>query len=603
MAYASPRGRFQGRWASLLGGGLIAALIVGVASFSPAQNPAKDKKDDKKDDKKGKPEPKVDAPTPPAPLVLTIVGKDSTDQQTTTEMVKLINTKLKEGWDANKVVQSKWADDHEFFRRASLDIIGRIGTPEEIAVYMKDPVATRRSLLVERLLASDEYPRHWADNWANWLLGRAGIFGRGRYHNEMKEWLEDQFAQNKPYTDIVQKLVTASGENSTNGATNFILAHVGERTPAPRKAEEGEFEMVPVTSRITRLFLGTQVQCAQCHDHPFQNNIKQNHFWGVNAYLRQVERKGNIPMQRQDGLMTLTLVDNPGVNEKATVFYEKRNGVVLQQKAEFLPQGEEKRGKKMPTDSKGIDRRKDLANALVEHENFPKAIVNRMWGTFLSRGFINPIDDFNDQNTPSNPELFNELATNFKHYNYDLKKLIRWITLSNAYNLSYVANTTNDKPEHEVLFSRMVMKSMSPEQLYESLVTATGSEEKGEEKKKARDEWLNKLVANFGDDEGNEVNFNGTIVQALMMMNGNELNGALDKGKGALGRALKKGGQASIIHELYLATLNRPPSQKELRSISEKMLLRQGYSDKDKTAPYQDLFWALLNCNEFLLNH
>ena len=149
----------------------------------------------------------------------------------------------------------------------------------------------------------------------------------------------------------------------------------------------------------------------------------------------------------------------------------------------------------------------------------------------------------------------------------------------------------------------MVMKSMSPEQLYESLVTATGSEEKGEEKKKARDEWLNKLVANFGDDEGNEVNFNGTIVQALMMMNGNELNGALDKGKGALAHALKKGGQAAIIHELYLATLNRPPSQRELAEISAKMRLRPGYSDKDKTAPFQDLFWALLNCNEFLLNH
>jgi hypothetical protein len=599
MAHATLRGRVWGRSASLLGGGLIAALLVSVATIGSAQQP-KDKKDDKKDDKKGK----VDTGlTAPPPLNLTIVGKDPKDAETTAEMVKLINEKLAEGWTANKVVQSRWADDHEYIRRATLDIIGRVATVKEIEAYMKQPAATRRSWLIEQLLASDEYPRHWADSWSNWLLSRSGIFGSGRYHEELKKWLEDEFAQNKPYSDIVYKLITAAGKNDENGSVNFILAHLGERTPMPRKGEDGEFEMVPITSRITRIFLGTQVQCAQCHDHPFQNAIKQHHFWGVNAYLRQVDRKGNIPMRRQDGLMTLELVDNTNVNQVAKVFFEKRNGLILEQKAEFLPQADEKYGAKMPKDAKGIDRRKELANAVIGHENFPKAIVNRMWGTFLGRGFINPIDDFNDQNQPSNPELFNELASRFKQYNYDLKKLIRWITHSNAYNLSYVANSTNDKPEHEVLFSRYVMKSMSPEQLFESLVTATGSEEKGEDKKKARDEWMNKLVANFGDDEGNEVNFNGTVVQALMMMNGNELNGALDKGKGTLGDAMKKGAPKAIITELYLATLNRPPSDRELASVLQKMALRPGFKDKDPSAPFQDLFWALCNCNEFLLNH
>jgi hypothetical protein len=595
MAQAASCREYRGRWASRLGRALIAALLVGVASIGSAQNPVKDKKDDKK----AKPDPTL---TAPPPLQLTIVGKDLKDQQVTTEMVKLINAKLAEGWAANKVIQSPWASDYDYIRRASLDIIGRVATPEEIAVYMKDPKETRRSLLIERLLSSDEYPRHWADNWSNWLLSRSGIFGRGRYRDEMKKWLEDEFAQNRPYNEIVHKLITASGKNDENGAVNFFLAHVGERVPQQRKAEEGEFEMVPVTARITRLFLGTQVQCAQCHDHPFQNSIKQNHFWGVNAYLRQVSRKGNIPMRRQDGLMTLELVDDTGVNQKAKVFYEKRNGVILEARAEFLPQGEEKHGKKMPPDAKGNDRRKELANAVTEHENFPKAIVNRMWGTFLGRGFINPIDDFNDQNLPSNPELLNELSANFKHYNYDLKKLIRWITHSNAYNLSYIANPTNDKPEHEVLFSRMVMKSMSPEQLFESLVTATGGEEKGEDKKKAREDWMNKLVANFGDDEGNEVNFNGTVVQALMMMNGNELNNSLDKTKGTMAKALRRGQADPIITELYLATLNRPPSTRELAEIKQKMLLN-AVRDKDAAAPFQDLMWALLNCNEFLLNH
>ena len=607
MAQATTRSGYRGRWASWLGRGVVAALLVGVATIGSAQNPAK------KGDKKAKPEA---GPTAPLPLNFTIVGKDPKDQQTTAEVVKLINIKLAEGWAANKVIQSPWATDYEYIRRASLDIIGRVATTEEISVYMKDPVEKRRSLLIERLLSSDEYPQHWARNWSNWLLSRSGIFGRGRYHEEMKKWLEDEFAQNRPYNEMVQRLITATGKNDENGAVNFFLAHFGEPTIDPQQArgvsqqdrermiqEQGHFQMVPVTARITRIFLGTQVQCAQCHDHPFQNNIKQNHFWGVNAYLHQVTRKGNIPMRRQDGLMTLELVDDTSVNDIAASFYEKRNGVIMQQKAEFLPEGEAKRGKKMPTEAKGLDRRRELASAVIAHENFPKAIVNRMWGTFLGRGFINPIDDFNDQNQPSNPELFNELATNFKHYNYDLKKLIRWITHSNAYNVSYVANATNDKPEHEVLFSRMVMKSMSPEQLFESLVTATGGDDKGEDKKKARDDWMNKLVSNFGDDEGNEVNFNGTVVQALMMMNGNELNNSLDKGKGTLAKAMRRGSPDAIITELYLATLNRPPSSRELLEIKQKMVLRPGHRDKDVAAPFQDLMWALLNCNEFLLNH
>src|SRR5262249_45050485 len=172
-----------------------------------------------------------------------------------------------------------------------------------------------------------------------------------------------------------------------------------------------------------------------------------------------------------------------------------------------------------------------LANFLVDHEMFPRAIVNRMWGLFFGRGFVNPTDDFNDNNQPTreNAELLNEVATRFKHYNYDLKKLIRWMAHSRAYHLSYVANSSNDKVEQEPLFSRMIMKAMTPEQLFESLMVATKAEqaENASGKKALRDRWLRSLISNFGDDEGNEVNFNGTVVQALMMMNGQDINAAI----------------------------------------------------------------------------
>ncbi|HZY83759.1 MAG TPA: DUF1549 domain-containing protein, partial [Gemmataceae bacterium] len=483
MVHAQLRGWARGRALSLVGAGLLAGLF-GLLSISAAAQGTKDrsdKKGEKKADKKPAAEKEV---PPPKPLNLTIVAP--ADAPETAEMVKLINDKLEAGWKDNSVVPSRYVDDYEFIRRASLDVIGRIAKPQEIQQYMKDPADKRRSLLVNRLLDSEDYPRHWGDMWANWLLTRSGPFGRGQYHEQLALWLQDQFAtasKDKPfsYADMVTKLLTAKGKNTDNGAVNFLLAHLGEQIGGGRRPnlarvrEEGHFEMIPVTSRITRLFLGTQVQCAQCHDHPFLGSLKQNHFWGVNAFLRQVNRPE--PMAMQNGRMmtfpALTLVDDDGVNTDAQVLYEKRNGVELFTKAEFLPSGEGKRGERMPAGTKGAARREKLAEYLVAHENFPKAIVNRMWGVFFGRGFVNPVDDFNDNNQPSNPELLNELAARYKHYNYDQKKLIRWICNSNAYHLSCVANRTNDKQEQEALFGRMVLKAMSPEQLFESLIVAT----------------------------------------------------------------------------------------------------------------------------------
>src|SRR5262249_16032138 len=159
-------------------------------------------------------------------------------------------------------------------------------------------------------------------------------FGRGTYHEELATWLEDQFASNRPHHEIVRDLLTAKGKNTDNPAANFLLAHVGEMVPQERRREDGQHEMVPITSRITRLFLGVQTQCTQCHDHPFDGDLKQEQFWGVNAFLRQVDRKigedgrGMLPqpgMLRMAGYPVLTLIENDNSNPSAVVCYEKRN--------------------------------------------------------------------------------------------------------------------------------------------------------------------------------------------------------------------------------------------------------------------------------------
>ena len=306
----------------------------------------------------------------------------------------------------------------------------------------------------------------------------------------------------------------------------------------------------------------------------------------------------------------------------------KRDGKVRLWRARFLPSGRQVRGPRLQPKKMGLARREKLAEYLVEHEMFPKAMVNRYWGLFLGRGFVNPIDDFNDKNQPSNPELLGTLAARFKRCNFDQKRLIRWITHSNAYHLSYVANKTNDKPEHETLFSRMIMKALSPEQLFESLMTATKAEqaESAAKKKELRDKWLTALIANL-DEEANEpgaspfcntivrpisiaddmrgaATCKGPLCQALMMMYGKEINDAISRDrKGAVALAMASSRNATnIITELYLTALNRPPRSAELGGVLTKGSLRRGFKDSPK-AMYEDLLWALLNANEFLLNH
>lgn len=574
---------------------MTVAFLTALSAFAQDDPP---KKDDAKKDEPKKETKRLD---PPSRFSLA----PGTEPRVA-ETIQSINKRLAAAWEENKLTPSKGCDDYEFIRRVSLDIIGRIAKPEEIDRFLADPPATRRAQLIERLLKSEDYPRNWANIWSNWLLTRSGAFSGGMYYEKTNSWLKDQFATDTKYHEIVRQLITAAGKNTDNGAVNFILAHVGEENPANNRGEEGQFSMVPITSRMTRLFLGIQTQCTQCHDHPFDNNLTQQQFWGINAYLRQVKREGIAPMLNNNRASNapLTLSDDANANVEAVVYYEKvKNSLVRQTKATFLD------GTRISIDPQtkkpiaGLARRQELATRIIEHANFPKAFVNRMWAHFFGRGFTAPFDDFNEQNQVSMPELLDEMAAAFKHYGYDQKMLIRWICNSNAYNLSSVANRTNDKEDAEKFFSRMLLKVQSPEQMIESLMLATKAPE--DAKKSLRNEWKNKLIANFGDDEGNEVSFNGTVVQALMMMNGKEINEAVSRtDSGTLYESIKKRKVAgdAIIRDLYMAALNRPPSGAELGKIRAAFPLQKA-RDKDAWAPYQDLFWAILNSNEFMLNH
>src|SRR5579871_6778156 len=429
-------------------------------SDDKAKTDDKAKSDDKSEDKK--PDDKPADKAEPKEIVVPAPsgGHPATD---------LINKELAKFWAANNVHPSHKASDYEFCRRVYLDILGRIPAVWEIKQYVNEGEGkNKRAKLINKLLNDpyykEDFERYWADLWTTLLLTRSG---NEVYHEQMEDWLEEQFGKNRPYDQIVRDLVTATGKTDENGAVNFILAHVGE--PQQNRPEEGQFDAVPITSRSIRLFLGVRIQCTQCHDHPFNPEWKQSHFWGINAFFRQVERDGQPAManQRNQMAVQLTLKENDKYNDKQTVYYENRQAVVRATAPKFLD------GKTMPEHAKK-SRRDILADFIVEDPNFAKAAVNRMWGHFFGRGLCQQpsVDDFGEHNPVIHPEILDGLAKNFKDYKYDLKELIAWICNSEAYELSSTANASNAKPEHEAYFSRMLLKNMSPEQLFDSLRTA-----------------------------------------------------------------------------------------------------------------------------------
>ncbi len=536
-----------------------------------------------------------------------------------TPQTQKVNELLAAAWKANNVKPSAPAGNHEFLRRVYLDLIGRIATPAEVRDFERNP---SRSRLVHRLLYEkvkiegkefdypEEFARNWANIWTVWLMTRSA---NPVYRDQMRVWMEEHFARNGSHKEMVEKLLTATGKNTDNGAVNYILQHLGEPVPRGKEREEGHFDVVPLTSRTTRLFLGQQTQCVQCHDHKFYPEWKQSHFWGVNVFFRQVNRPEMLARQNNRGMAApaLSLVDDADVNPEGMISFEKQSGVVLYTKATFLD------GRKMDLPAGSRTRRQVLAELITTSDQFPKAYVNRIWGHLFGRGMNEQpaVDDFGEHNKVIHPELLDLLAREFASETpeyepgrgnnaYDPRKLLFWVCTSDAYGLSSVPNATNDKPEAEVYFSRMLLKALTPEQLFESLAQATGAYSgSSSERKKKREEWLKKLVVNFGDDEGNEITFNGTLLQALMLMNGKDLGDALhDTTKGTVAEAIRKsrGNPSRAIDELFLAALNRHPTSKESSDIGRAA---RKYGDGSSLYFLSDVFWALLNSNEFILNH
>jgi hypothetical protein len=524
--------------------------------------------------------------------------------------VQKINAEIRQVWTDHQLTPSPVATDGEWCRRVYLDVLGRVPSVDELRSFAASKDPDRKLKLVTRLLYgeeyTEEYARNWTTIWTNILIGRNGGLDNNTMINRegMQKYLRDSFARNKSYSKMVYELVTATGSTAPgdeqfNGASNFLVMKLDENA-------------AQATAMTAKIFLGLQVQCTQCHNHPF-NEWKQQKFWEFNAFFRQT-RAQRLGMRRERGNARLTNQDFAGEDNKpseAIIFYELRNGEQRAAYPVFVDGTEINRS--------GIvsqcDRRTELGNLIIKSPYMDRAIANRMWQHFLGYGFTKPVDDLGPHNAPSHPALLDYLGEQFRYVSHDLKQLIQWITLSEAYSLSSRVSRGNQKDDPQLgetpKFSHFYLRQMRAEELYESLLVATQAHKtRGtyEEQERQKAEWLRQFTLAFGTDEGDETTtFNGTIPQALMMFNGELIRKATGVEQGSFLHTVAASPikPEDKIEYLFQAALgrnpirSRKPEEDEIVMANKLLVARGG----DTVGALQDIFWAVLNSNEFIIQH
>jgi len=477
------------------------------------------------------------------------------------------------------ITPSDSAGDATFHRRAFLDIIGRLPAPDETRAYLKDADPKKREKLIDRLLDRPEYADFWANKWTDLLRPNAFHVGIKATYN-LDQWLRQSFRRNMPYDQFVRELISAKGSTFSNGA---VVMYRDRRQPAE------------LTTMVSQLFLGVRLDCAKCHHHPFEI-WGQDDFYSFAAFFGRIGRKG-------------TGISAPISGSEETV-YAAAAGTVKHPLS----------GKSMtPTPLLGQpldipasqDPRDRLAEWVTAPANpyFARVIVNRIWADLMGRGIVDPVDDLRATNPPSNPELLDALAVDFRKNGCDLKKLIKTIALSRVYGLSTLPKERNLADTRN--YSRHYRQRLRAEVLLDVASDVTGVAEKFDGMppgSRAMEVWTARAPSDFLDSFGRpdpnqdppcERSTDTTVVQALHLMNSPNLHRKVtsDDGRAA---ALAKGGKspAAIVEELYLLTYCRYPTDAEkaaaIKRFDKKGATRRGVAE--------DLMWALMNTPEFVFN-
>jgi hypothetical protein len=546
-------------------------LVIAIGDVSVSAQDAK--KEKKKDKKKlvqpAQPEAKPAAEAKIAPKPLPPLGP--VGPKDATALAKIIDDAIAKKLAEAKVSPSPLATDEEFLRRVYLDLTGVIPTSEKARSFLESKETNKRAKLIDELLESPNFGRHLADMWQAKLLPRDSN-NRFVLREPFIKWLETEFNKNTPWNEFVSKLVSASGTVEENPAVTYFLAN--------RSVDK-------LTDGVSQSFLGVQLQCAQCHNHPF-TDWKQTEYWGMAEFFSKV--KADRPQNgNKGGDNTKIGVTEGNQRSRQKDFFPEAAKTVP---AKFLSGVEPKLG--------NGEYRPVLAKWMTDERNpfFSKAIVNRTWAQLFGTGFINPIDDMHDGNLPSHPELFETLARTFNGNGYDLKNLYRAICNSQTYQRTskpFNGNQTDD--QH---FSHMTVKVLSPEQLYDSLATITGGDKAGPKVKGAdnpkrgpvgpRDQFVQFFLA--GAETSNATEYEAGIPQALRLMNSRVVNNP-----NLIRQFANPSDKPEIVFEkIYLAALSRKPTADEVKRLNT-------YVEKaaTKAEAYADILWVVMNSSEFTM--
>lgn len=488
--------------------------------------------------------------------------------------------------DVLGIPASPVCDDGTFLRRVYIDVTGTLPTEAEAAEFLASTDPNKREVAINKLVDSPAYADYFANKWNLVLRNKKRANDQAAPTYGFHKWIWSSLYENKPYDQFVREILTASG----NADDNPPVAWYREVDQPNEQVED-----------VSQLFLGLRIQCARCHHHPFEK-WSQDDYYGMAAFFSRVGRKNIIGGNNAMRDKRIFNIDNQGPAQARN----ERTGKML------APTG---LGYKAYVVTPDDDPRVLLADWMSEPQNpfFAKAIVNRYWKHFFSRGIVEPEDDMRETNPPANPELLNRLASDFIAHQFDLKHLVRTICMSSTYQLSSLPNEYNLKDKQN--FSRYYPKRLTAEVLYDAFhqVTATGQNYGGmpagtrsmqlPDPGAAQNVYFLKV---FGQPQGDtacecERSQEANLAQSLHLLNSSEVQNKIADGNGRSGKFAndKEHPADAKIKELYRWVYSREPD-------AEEMKIALAHIEKNVANPklaYEDIIWALINSKEFLFNH
>lgn len=502
-------------------------------------------------------------------------------------LAAFIDQMLELHWQAANITPAPPVDDTGFVRRVHLDLIGRIPSVAEVRKFLEDRRPDRRARLVDELLNSPGYANHFTHLFREALVPelRNNPFGPPVIA-AFEAWLRQKLVENTPYDAMVRELLTVSMASAAPANFQAMM-----RRPAASPLGfyvAKDFQPEHLAGGTARAFLGLRLECAQCHNHFFAP-WTQEQFWNFAAFFARINSTGpegaTIPVEDDH---TPALLAIPGKDKIVPAKFP--DGTTPQLGADDNP-------------------RHVLAAWITSKDNpyFAKAMVNRLWGHFFGVGLIEPVDDLESELGAGFEPLLKEMARQFAEQNYDLKFVLRAITLSRAYQLSSRLTDSSQRAAHG--FGRMAVKRLSPEQIFDSLALATGYREaRGpaapqpllERDTSPRAEFLRL----FRQPVPNATAAETSILQALTLMNGRFINEATHLANSETLAAVSDApfmSTAAKVEALFLAAVGRPPGPEELRDLTR--YIDRGGPTKNPALALADVFWALLNSSEFIHNH